>query len=370
MPSEHAEIGLGGSTAKRTLNCPGWAALARELPPEQVYRSSPAAEEGTRLHTAIETVLRTGQDPVDEKVARALELFDQLLDDWEVPDDPELILTEIRVELEGIVGAWGTCDVVIDHAPLIIIDWKFGDGVLVSAVDNDQLQYYANGVLDTVFEPDAFDPTDIVVLVIIQPHGREGVDELSTWETTVGDLRAWKTRFSAATEQTHLEPGEWCRWCPAEISCPAIRAVAQRAAFSPPPETAADVAEALTLADLLSGWAASVREKALELMQGGAKVPGYKLVAKRPTARWRSAEDVLQWLKAKRVPVNDAAPRQLLTPAQMRKLLGARKIELDGSLVETKSSGPTIAPESDPRPRYDDGFTESAKIFAKMRQQT
>ena len=57
MPSEHAKHGLGGSSAARTIACPGWRQLADELPEEYRNRTSVYAEEGTRLHEEMEKII-------------------------------------------------------------------------------------------------------------------------------------------------------------------------------------------------------------------------------------------------------------------------------------------------------------------------
>lgn len=370
MPSEHAELGFGGSTATRTLNCPGWRHEAVKLPEEMLNRTSPAAEVGTRLHAEIEGCLAKGTEPSSPKVERALSLFDDLLDRYGVPDDPSLIITEQRVALGDVPGAWGSCDIVVDHAPLIVLDWKFGDGVLVFAHENDQGQFYGKAAIDTLFEPGTFSPDDVVVIAIIQPHGREGVDELTTWETTVGDLQAWEQRFKQALAQGHLAPGDWCKFCPAKVTCPALNERALTAVETDIPSLQPEaIAESLDIADQLEEWIKTLREFAHGQMEAGVEIPRWKRVLKRATKRWTDEAAVFEWLKKKRVPVTEAAPRKLLTPAQMIALLKKTDVELDGGLVDESSSGTTLAPESDKRPAVQPTGPTAAKIFAEQLQQ-
>ena len=49
VPVKHSSV-VGGSTAKRLINCPGSAALVASVPPAP---SSKYADEGTLLHNAI-----------------------------------------------------------------------------------------------------------------------------------------------------------------------------------------------------------------------------------------------------------------------------------------------------------------------------
>ena len=52
----HSDI-VGGSTAKRVMNCPGSVKLCQQMPPKP---TSKYAEEGTRLHDAMHQILSNG----------------------------------------------------------------------------------------------------------------------------------------------------------------------------------------------------------------------------------------------------------------------------------------------------------------------
>lgn len=371
MPSEHAELGLGGSTANRTLNCPGWRHEAAKLPPELLNQTSPAAEEGTRLHVETEAHLRDGKPVTSEKVHRALELFEELLEDLDLNgvDRDEALLIEQRVELEGIPGAWGTVDVVIDAGILTILDWKFGDGVLVTAENNDQLQFYGAAALDTVFEPNTFDEDDIVRLAIIQPHGRTGEPELTTWDTTVGALRDWKADFKDALDETGFEIGPWCRFCPAAITCPEIRSKARQIVSGLGELQPDAIGEWLTICrDALEPFIKSMESLALRQMEAGIDIPGWKLVLKRPVSRWGDEDETLAWCKTKRIPINECAPRTLLSPTQLGVLLKPRNLKVPDELVTRESSGPKIAPVSSKLPRYSPQLEAAAEAFRKQQK--
>ena len=341
MPEEHARLGLGGSSANRTINCPGWAAEASKLPAELLNRSSPFAEEGTRLHGEIEACLRVGNTPKSEKVMRALQRFKEFLEDVG-PVDPDDIFLEVRVDLEGIPGAWGTSDVVID-APdaIVILDWKFGDGVIVNATGNDQLMFYAVGTVDTLFE--AVDDDETVILAIVQPHMRGG-DILSRWDTTVGALRDWKRRFAAALSQSYLCVGPWCRWCDAQVICPETRRRVTEAIKTDVEALQPDeLGKWLALGHDLASFTTKLEELAHRQMEGGVKIPGWKLVAKRATRKWADAKSALKYFESK-FSLDEVAPRVLLSPAKMEKVC-----EIPAGLVNSMSTGLCVAPESDKR---------------------
>ena len=87
----HSKI-VGGSTAKRVINCPGSVALSANVPPKP---SSKYADEGTLLHDIIARVLEHSQPPafylgttyegialtedlIDRKLAPALAALDEI----------------------------------------------------------------------------------------------------------------------------------------------------------------------------------------------------------------------------------------------------------------------------------------------------
>jgi len=59
--AQHSTI-VGGSTAKRVINCPGSVALVQQVPPKP---SSSYADEGTLLHNVIATILETNKSARD-----------------------------------------------------------------------------------------------------------------------------------------------------------------------------------------------------------------------------------------------------------------------------------------------------------------
>jgi hypothetical protein len=104
-------------------------------------------------------------------------------------------------------------------------------------------------------------------------------------------------------------------------------------------------------AELLEEWIKDLRGLALQLLESDAPVPGYKLVAKRGTRQWTDETKALVVLHELGVPrVEMVKPEELLSPAQMEKVLKKRKMALPDDLVVSVSSGTTLASEDDPRP--------------------
>ena len=100
-------------------------------------------------------------------------------------------------------------------------------------------------------------------------------------------------------------------------------------------------------ADILEGWISDLRALAMQTMEAGAKIPGYKLVAKRSVRKWTDESVAAKALVE--LGVLPYKPQEIVSPAQAEKLLKPLKKPLP-DLVTQVSSGNTFASESDPRP--------------------
>ena len=145
---------------------------------------------------------------------------------------------------------------------LHIIDFKYGQGVLVDAEENPQMMLYALGALRLFDSP--YDITE-VNMSIYQPR-RENV---STWTISVDDLNAWaenvlkpKAELAHKGEGDYL-PGSWCQFCKAAVKC---RARAEeklqlaRFEFAPPPLLSdEEIEDILAKLDDLTKWASEIQ---------------------------------------------------------------------------------------------------------------
>jgi hypothetical protein len=178
---------VGGSTAKRIINCPGSVALVATMPQQE---GSSYANEGSLLHEAIAIVLDTACAPEDMVgfEAHGLTLTQELLERKLLPAlnllneyDPA---TKLEFKTEEVVsfgdlmpGVFGSSDIVGRlEGRAVILDWKFGDGVMVEAEENMQLMFYAAAALRTPACAWAFDGVTEIDCVIIQPPYIRGLD--------------------------------------------------------------------------------------------------------------------------------------------------------------------------------------------------
>lgn len=358
---QHSTI-VGGSTAKRVINCPGSVALVAKMPPQP---SSSYADEGTLLHNTIAKVLDEGTDPsqylgdtyndavltqelIDTKLIPALELLNEI--------DPDSIMefsVENRVGFGDVLpGVFGSTDLLCRVGNrAIVLDWKFGDGVTVEAEESEQLMFYAAAARRTEklewWHEGAWD----YELVIVQPPN------IRRWTTTSNRLNKFEKDLIRAVKTAQqpdapLASGDWCRWCAAKPVCPVMTGALDRVRKTQIDSLdAAQIGEYLAKADMLEDWVKALRELAFQMLESGVSVPGYKLVAKRATRKWRDQEGAYMALTALGLTDNDVwEPDELLSPAKMEKVLKKQKLALPADLVESVSSGNTLAPEDDPRP--------------------
>ena len=376
----------GGSTAKRTLNCPGWRALADSI--DTVDKSSVHADRGTMLHTCCEILEDDGlsydalleqgveyegqvltEDLLEEKVIPAFEAMEDFVED----NGFTTVITEELLEYSEIIG--GTPDLLMwGEKSIGCGDYKFGDGVMVYAEENDQMFFAVwIALINDVFKTD-LDPDMPVLLAIIQPSDKRE-ETLDVWETTIDAVEDFGERFlDAVNIAENSEPGEnlndgdWCKFCKGAGICPK-KGEKARTALALIDGTqlqekikadkkgegndltipVLDLSDALKLANQLEPWIKDVRSFAFSQLEAGADVPEWKLVQKRATRKWVDPDATAEYLKRK-LTAKVAMKIEVISPAQAEKAAKKAGVVLrmkDRTVSE--SSGTTIAPASDKR---------------------
>jgi tripartite-type tricarboxylate transporter receptor subunit TctC len=148
-----------------------------------------------------------------------------------------------------------------------------------------------------------------------------------------------------------LAVGDHCRWCAAKPVCPKMTGAADRALkvqieALPAPQ----ISDYLKTADMLEDWIKDLRALALQMLESGAKLPEYKLVAKRAIRSWSDEEKAKIALFAYGLTESEVMETSVVSPAKAEKALKKRKIGLPEDLVVAISSGNTLASADDPRP--------------------
>lgn len=357
----HSKI-VGGSTAKRVINCPGSVALVNQVPAKPAGEH---ADRGTLLHDSIAEILGKGlligdfigaeyngqvltQELADEKLAPALDALDEI-----DPDGTMEFMVEKYVNFGDLLpDVFGSVDLLGRRGDTaVVLDWKFGDGVAVDAEENMQLMFYAAAAMRTPETAWAFKGVKEVELVIVQPP------EVKRWTTTVARIKQFEKQLVVAVHEAQkpdaaLAMGEHCRWCAGKPLCPLQTGAVERAqAAQIATIDVNQIGSYLQLADQVETWASELRALAHQLLEAGTAVPGYKLVNKRATRQWSDTSAAAARCLELGLSSEDVyKPAEILSPAQMEKVLKKRKLALPDDLVVSVSSGTTIAPESDRRP--------------------
>lgn len=115
---------------------------------------------------------------------------------------------------------------------------------------------------------------------------------------------------------------------------------------SPESLTAQQISELLDKADVIETWLKAVRAYAQELIEAGDHVPGWKLVPKRGTRKWKDERIVKQRLASE--GLQDFIAEELVSPAQAERLAKKQGIQLDlFDLITSESTGVNLTRETD-----------------------
>jgi hypothetical protein len=359
MPEEHAKI--SPSSFKRVKLCPASLTFAQQFPNE----AGSAATRGTALHEAVEEGLDLNLPAPGTAMSNGYELT---LNDHE---DVEFIVNwimdqgfeQLWVEQVLPVGlglglndpdlCWGTSDMIgIRYEPgaelptLYVMDAKFGF-VDVDVEDNDQALLYSIGALHEFGER-----FHRVCNVILQPRAggvKESFVEMDRFPKIREEAR--EAIKLAQSDDPPFNPGEeQCRFCPASGSCQAQIDKTLQDDFGDLTEDLQTVsnerlAEVLKKEKMIRQALDNVRSQAIQRLQAGQSIPGWKVAAGQSRARYINEQDVIDLLEQRGFDMDEVAPRKAPTQTLLRKLIGSDETE---GLVERPEGKPTLKPSSDP----------------------
>lgn len=355
---------LGASKAHRWMRCPASVQLEATIPDEESFY----AAEGTAAHALAEECLRSQKPPehfigvefegfvVDEVMANHVATY---VDFCNAQEGRSTIEQQVDYS-DWAEGGYGTADFVVIHDGIChVIDLKYGQGVKVSAQQNEQLMLYGLGAAHG-----AWVNVDTVQMTIVQPR----LDHIDTYSIRAKDLYKWaneKVKPAArrvfSPEPEFAPSSKACHFCKAKPTCRALAKHNYELTLSdfdnldepllvqvPHTLNVEEIGQLLPKMDALIGWAQGVQKHAHKLLMDGGILPNYKLVAGRSQRQWVDKEIAEEELI--KMLGDEAYVEKLVSPAQAEKLLGRERAAEISDLYHKPEGRPQLAPDSDPRP--------------------
>lgn len=365
---------LSASGASRWMQCPPSARLEETVEEE----TSEYAKEGTFAHALAELNINyflgnINTSTYDKELKKLkqdafysedLNDYVQIYVDFAIEKINEarantkdaVIIVEMKVDYSNWVQeGFGTTDLtLITDNVLEIVDLKFGQGVPVSAINNNQMRLYALGAIQQF---GCLYDIKTVRMTIVQPR----LDNISTDEIEVPDLIIWaedivKPKAELAIKgEGDFKAGTHCRFCKVRYTCRARSEENMKFCIlefkKPALLTDDEIVEVLEGIDELQKYATDIKEYAFDkAVNEGKRWNGFKLVEGRSIRKYVDENKVARTLIDAGFDEYKIYLKSLLNISAMEKAIGKHKFnELLKDLIEKPSGKLTLVPDTDKR---------------------
>lgn len=368
MPELHAK--LSASSAHRWMNYPGSIRLCEGL----TDTTSVFAEEGTLAHSYAEQKLIKWRDSKRKKIVcldkdgiedKDMDFYTDSYRDYVIEvfntakkvDKTAVLLIEQRLDFSAWVPeGFGTGDaVVIADGTCHVIDFKYGKGLPVDAIDNPQGRLYMLGAIDMY---DLIYDFDKVAFHIHQPR----LDSISVETLNISDLLEWaetnvrpRAELALSGEGECVPGDKQCQWCLAKAICSA-RTKVMLDLFDtygddePRLLNNEDVAVLLGKVDDISKWVNDVKDHALAKMLEGVEYDGFKLVEGRSNRFIVDESSFVKKATNAGIDKDSLYSVKLKGLTDLTKIIGKADFEvMTKGNIDKPIGKPTIAPITDKR---------------------
>jgi len=381
-------VKLRPSDAHRWMRCkasPGYIATNQDRIPVQSTRYS---DEGGLAHEYAKALL-TNEPWTGEAIEP--EMHDHVVGyvnfvramHQKVPG--RRLIVESKFPLFYLPNGTGIVDAAIcDPTSLHIVDLKYGEGVSVEAVGNEQLAiYFAN-----VAKGANLDVSKLVnvSMTIYQPRARDN-RYVRRWEPTAVELDTLLYQISETAQEIQMLPldqmfcpeDSTCQFCPAKSFCEAragellselpevvedvtvVDAATVEASLPDPKSLSLEQAAKVFLVKRsLISWLEDVEDYLLAIHATGQKIPGTKVVLGKGGHRAWTDEDAAFKVLKRFVDRTKLLETKLVSPAKAEKLLKSAESPITArsqnkldALITKPGGSPTLVSESDPRDAID-----------------
>jgi len=364
-------IDLGASSAHRWTRCTASPKFIVEHANELPEDSTIWADEGTQAHEVSRCLLEGNgvQPETPEEMLKHVMVYVNHVRSHQTAG--ARLTVEKRVPLFYLPARNGIVDAATQRPDALFIDdLKYGMGVSVEAVENEQLAIYAESIIRQWEQITTFSPDHPVHLSIVQPRDRNNPVAIRTWSLTRRELSAFTTKIGAKAYQALNGKAEFvpsddaCKFCPAKGICSAYATqglvqLPEEARIINLPDPGSlnrdQRIQVLKAKKVLTEWMDAVHAQEVSDLMNGAEPKGFKLVEGRANRTWVDFDAALKLLN-NHLTIDELRPRaDLISPAKAEAAL--KGIELSTkfqnklqSLITRPEGKPTLVPEDDKRP--------------------
>ncbi len=331
---------LSPSSSARWLTC----TASVEASDKYENKGNSAATWGTNVHYLGEQLLigneiAVGQQHVEQGVtftidAEMLKTAEEYADYVRsFVNKDSVTLIEEQFDLSCISpNQFGTSDAtVLNGTHLHVFDLKTGHGI-VNAENNTQMMLYAIGAVE---ELESIYDIDEITLHIVQTRA----GHIDSWNLHHQDLMVFKTYAQQQARKivegyniTFNPTKKGCQWCAHATNCDALKSHVTdtvTGAFDDLDEIEGQadkvdtthIKNILDNADLIIGFIKAIQDVALEKMQEGVEIDGYKIIRTRKNKKWANLDDAEKYL-VRKLKQTGAFKKTLITPTQAIKAVG------------------------------------------------